>query len=107
MFNTEPYVNWMFFTVNVMVIGCFSLLTLCYSDVFHCERYFIWMFFTLNVMLIGCIHCERYVLWMFLTVNVMLFIDQTWLVVRCHLEWEFRPLSFSHSMTIQGPESTC
>ena len=52
----------MFFTVNVMVIGCFSLLTLCYLDVFHCERYVIWMFFTVNVMLIGCFDCESYVL---------------------------------------------
>ena len=58
-----------------MVIGCFSLLTLCYLDVFHCERYVIWMFFTVNVMLIGCFHCERYVLWMFLPVNVMIYID--------------------------------
>ena len=33
--------------------------------------------------------------------------DQTWLGVRCHPEWEFRPLLFSHSWTIQGPESTC
>ena len=63
----------MFFTVNVIVIGCFSLLTLCYLDVFHCERYVIWMFFTVNVMLIGCCHCERYVLWMFLPVNVMIY----------------------------------
>ena len=30
-------------------------------------------------------------------------IDQTWLVVKCHPEWEFRPLLFSHSWTIQGP----
>ena len=56
-----------------MVIECFSLLTLCYLDVFHCERYVIWMFFTVNVMLIECFHCERYVLWMFLPVNVMIF----------------------------------
>ena len=34
-------------------------------------------------------------------------LDQTWLGVRCHPEWEFRSLSFSHSWTIQGPESTC
>ena len=34
-------------------------------------------------------------------------LDQTWLGVRCHPEWEFRPLLFSHSWTIQGPESTC
>ena len=34
-------------------------------------------------------------------------IDQTWLGVRCHPEWEFKLLSFSHSCTIQGPESTC
>ena len=34
-------------------------------------------------------------------------IDQTWLGVRCHPEWEFRPLLFSHSWIIQGPESTC
>ena len=58
-----------------MVIGCFSLLSLCYLDVFHCERYVIWMFFTVNVMLIVCFHCERYVVWMFLPVNVMIYID--------------------------------
>ena len=63
----------MFFNVNVIVIGCFSLLPLCYLDVFHCERYVIWMFFTVNVMLIGCFHCERYVLWMFLPVSVMIY----------------------------------
>ena len=34
-------------------------------------------------------------------------LDQTWLRVRCHQEWEFRPLLFPHSWTIQGPESTC
>ena len=34
-------------------------------------------------------------------------LDQTWLGVRCHPEWEFRPLSFSHSWTIQWPESAC
>ena len=34
-------------------------------------------------------------------------LDQTWLGVRCHPEWEFRPLLFSHSWSIQGPESTC
>ena len=56
-----------------MVIGCLSLLMLCYLDVFHCERYVIWMFFTVNVMLIGCFHCERYVLWMFLPVDVMIY----------------------------------
>ena len=61
-FYCERYVNWMFFTVNVMVIGCFSLLTLFYLDAFHCERYVIWKFFTANVMLIGCFHCERYVI---------------------------------------------
>ena len=51
---------------------------------------------------------------MFLVGMVCLFVypsagllDQTWLGVRCHPEWEFRPLLFSHSWTIQGPESTC
>ena len=53
----------MFFTVNVMVIGCFSLLTFCYLDVFHYERYVIWMFFTVNVVLIEYFHCERYLIY--------------------------------------------
>ena len=44
----------MFSTVNVMLIGCFSLLTLRYLDVYHCERYVNWMFFAVNVMVIGC-----------------------------------------------------
>ena len=30
----------MFFTVNVMLIGCF-----------HCERYVLWMFLPVNVMI--------------------------------------------------------
>ena len=30
-------------------------------------------------------------------------LDQTWLGVRCHQEWEFKPLLFSHSWTTQGP----
>ena len=41
------------------------------------------------------------------TWSVLIVIDQTWLAGGCHPEWEFRPLSFSHSWTIQGPESTC
>ena len=49
------YISLMFFTVNVMLFGCFSLLTLCYLDVFHCERYVNWMYFTVNVMLFGCL----------------------------------------------------
>ena len=40
----------------------------------------------------------------FWAINVL---DQLWLVVRCHPEWEFGPQSFSHSWTIQGTESTC
>ena len=50
----------MFFTVNVMVIGCFSLLTLCYLDVFHCERYVLWMFVPVNVMIYRFFHCYGY-----------------------------------------------
>ena len=46
-----------------MVIGCFSLLTLCYFDVFHYERYVIWMFFAVNVVLIKYFHCERYLIY--------------------------------------------
>ena len=45
----------MFLIVNVVLFECFSLLTLCYLDVFNCERYVNWMFFTVNVMLFGCI----------------------------------------------------
>ena len=44
----------MFFSVNVMLIGCFSLLTPCYLEAYHCERYVNSMFFTVNVMLVGC-----------------------------------------------------
>ena len=47
-------------TLNVMVIGCFSLLTLCHLDVFHCERYVNWMFSLETLCYLDVFHCERY-----------------------------------------------
>ena len=39
----------MFFTVNVMLIGCS-----------HCERYVLWMFLPVNVMIFRCFQCYGY-----------------------------------------------
>ena len=60
----------MFLTVNVMLFGCFSLLTICYLDVFHCERYVNWMFslwtlwfvdvFAYERMIFRCFHFYGY-----------------------------------------------
>ena len=37
-----------------------------------------------------------------MSIDKMALVDKTWVGVRCNPEWEFRPLLFSHSWTIQA-----